>query len=278
MNNLDWNDLHYFILLVEKQTLTAAANALNVEHSTVSRRIERLEKQLNLHLFDRINKRYLLTDEGSQIYDEAKKLQLNILSLTQSAKDTSEQMAEVVLSAPPFVAHSVLAPQLSEFYRHFSHIRLILHSDTGISNLHQRQADIALRIAQPTQNDLVAKRLRDMEYRWFAHRDYLTRTPESQWQYLSLNLTGSHQQWLNEQLNGKSIRFACNDFQLLKSAVVQQLGIGLLPTYFANKNPEFVQIESINGYQSPLYLVMHEDVRHTQKVRAVADWLIEVFE
>ncbi|AAU38613.1 MULTISPECIES: LysR family transcriptional regulator [Pasteurellaceae] len=272
--NLDWNDLHYFVLLVEKETLTAAANALDVEHGTVSRRIERLEKQLGLHLFNRINKRYLLTDDGRDLYAEAKKLQLNIKQFAQTAQDKCQSMGEVTVSAPPFVANSLITPLLAHFYRRFRHIRLILNSDSGLSNLHRSQADIALRIAQPKQDDLVAHRLMNVEYRWFAHRDYLACTPESERQFLSLNLTGTHQQWLQTQLTGKSVRFACNDFNIMKSAVLQQLGVGLLPVCYID-SPDLAAVKNMEYFRAPLYLVMHEDVRQSQKVRMAADFLIE---
>ena len=94
--NLDWNDIHYFLLLVENQTLTATANVLNVEHSTVSRRIERLEKELNVHLFNRIHKRYLLTDDGKRLYTEAKKLQFNVRQIAQTAQDSRQAMTEEI--------------------------------------------------------------------------------------------------------------------------------------------------------------------------------------
>ncbi|MBF0751535.1 MULTISPECIES: LysR family transcriptional regulator [unclassified Pasteurella] len=273
--NLDWNDLHYFILLVEKQTLTAAANVLEVEHSTVSRRIERLEKQLEIHLFNRINKRYLLTDEGKHLYHEAKKLQLNIQQFTQAAKDHKQLLREVVVSAPPFVAKGVLSLKLREFYQRFQNIRLILQSETNISNLHQRQADIALRIAKPQQNDLVAKRLHGVVYNWYAHPQYLSDHTPSQWQYLSLNLSGEHSNWLKTQLYNRPIIFACNDFQLMKTAISQQIGIGLLPDCYA-KTSNLVQIEELGSFNSPMYLVMHQDVRHSKKVRIVADFLVEI--
>ncbi|PSJ80432.1 LysR family transcriptional regulator [Neisseria iguanae] len=273
--NLDWNDLHYFILLVEKQTLTATANALEVEHSTVSRRIERLEKQLAVHLFDRINKRYLLTDEGKRLYDEAKKLQLNIHQFTQTAKDSRQSIDEVAVSIPPFVAKGLIAPHLGAFYQRFNNIRLVLQSESGVSNLHQRQADIALRIAKPQQDDLVAKRLRNVHYYWYAHPHYLEHTPSEKRQYMSLNLSGTHGDWLQTELTGKTVRFVCNDFQLMKSAIQQQVGIGLLPDCYA-EDTDFVQVDSNSTFSAPMYLVMHEDVRHAQKVRAVADFLIEV--
>lgn len=275
MDNLDWNDIHYFLCLVENQTLTATANVLNVEHSTVSRRIERLEKQLNLHLFDRINKRYLLTNAGKLLYQEAKKLQFNVRQFTQTAQDSRFAVSEVLVSVPPFVAIGLLGPLLGEFYRRFAHIRLVLVSDLAISSLHQRQADIALRIVPPEQPDLVSRRLFDVQYHWYAHRTYLAQTPEQDRQYLGLNLNGTKVQWVEQQLSDKPVRFACNDFQLIQSAIEQKLGIGLLPTVFA-KQADFVQITDMPSLTLPLYLIMHQDVRQAQTVRDVADFLIEV--
>ena len=74
----DWDDLHHFAVLVEKQTLTAAAEALGVQHSTVSRRIARLEATLGLRLFDRIGRRYLLSEDGARIYAQAQEIAIGI--------------------------------------------------------------------------------------------------------------------------------------------------------------------------------------------------------
>ncbi|AAU38615.1 LysR protein [[Mannheimia] succiniciproducens MBEL55E] len=273
--NLDWSDIHYFVLMVEKQTLKATAEALQVEHSTVSRRIERLEKQLNVHLFDRINKRYLLTADGQRLYTEAKKLQFNVRQFVQAAQDSLQEMTNVLVSMPPMIAHALVSPHLAAFQQRFPAIRLVLSSNTAISSLHQRQADIALRLVVPQQNDLVVRRLRDMQYGWFAHADYVKNTPESQWQYIDFGVTGPHTPWLNKQLADKSIGFVCNDFAVMQSAVMQKLGIGWLPFEYGNSS-EFIQVHTSEIFIGQLHLVMHEDVRHAQKVRDVADFLIEI--
>jgi len=154
----DWDDLHCFTVLVEKQTLTAAAETLGVQHSTISRRIARLEATLGLRLFDRIGRRYLLTDEGARIRAQAQEIAVGMDSLLRTAREQREEMAEVVVSAPPLVAKGLLIPHFAAFARRHANIRLVLQSDAHISNLHARQADIALRIVRPTQNDLVARR------------------------------------------------------------------------------------------------------------------------
>lgn len=68
---MQWDDLAYFVCLVEKQTLTACAEELGVQHSTVARRIDHLEQTLSVNLFDRLGKRYALTPEGSTLYSQA---------------------------------------------------------------------------------------------------------------------------------------------------------------------------------------------------------------
>ncbi|MFC2561953.1 MAG: LysR family transcriptional regulator, partial [Kingella oralis] len=184
----DWDDLHCFTVLVEKQTLTAAAETLGVQHSTISRRIARLEATLGLRLFDRIGRRYLLTDEGARIRAQAQEIAVGMDSLLRTAREQREEMAEVVVSAPPLVAKGLLIPHFAAFARRHANIRLVLQSDAHISNLHARHADIALRIVRPTQNDLVARRLRPIRYRFYAREGYLRSRPRAEQAFLCLNI------------------------------------------------------------------------------------------
>ena len=142
----DWNDVHHFTVLVERETLTAAAEALNVQHSTVSRRIERLEQTLGLRLFDRIGKRYLLTPEGERLYRHACEICKDMSMLQRTAREQAELRHSVVISAPPFVARLLLMPHIADFYRKHADIRLHLLAEAALADLHGRQADIALRL------------------------------------------------------------------------------------------------------------------------------------
>ena len=277
----DWDDLHCFTVLVEKQTLTAAAETLGVQHSTISRRIARLEATLGLRLFDRIGRRYLLTDEGARIRAQAQEIAVGMDSLLRTAREQREEMAEVVVSAPPLVAKGLLMPHFAAFARHHANIRLVLQSDAHISNLHARHADIALRIVRPTQNDLVARRLRPIRYRFYAREGYLRSRPRAEQAFLCLNIGGAHGLWQEQLLAGRRIILACNDFDVIKAAVAAETGIGLLPDFYVHPADGFVQVAP-NGAAQPeefaadLYLVMHEDLRRSPKIRAVADFLGEV--
>ena len=277
----DWDDLHHFAVLVEKQTLTAAAEALGVQHSTVSRRVARLEATLGLRLFDRIGRRYLLSEDGARIYAQTQDIAVGMNTLLRTAREQREEMAEVVISAPPLVAKGLLMPHFAAFTRRHANIRLVLQSDAQISDLHARQADIALRIARPTQNDLVARRLHPIRYRFYARANYLKNRPREQQAFLCLNIAGAHGLWQAEQLAGRRIILACNDFDLIKAGVAAETGIGLLPDFYVRPKDGFVQVGLGNTtekeeFAADIYLVMHEDLRRSAKIRAVADFFGEV--
>lgn len=112
---MDWHDLAYFVCLVEQQTLTACAEQLGVQHSTVSRRIERLEQALSLTLFDRLGKRYILTKEGELLYAQAAEVQKEIITFERMAIDQNAMQGSVIISAPPVLANEVLITELPAF-------------------------------------------------------------------------------------------------------------------------------------------------------------------
>ena len=277
----DWNDVHHFTVLVERETLTAAAEALNVQHSTVSRRIERLEQTLGLRLFDRIGKRYLLTEDGARLYQHARGLATDMQQLGRIARETVQAMSKVIVSAPPLIAKGLLMPHFAEFRRRQPRICLTLHSEVQLSNLHRRQADIALRLVRPAQDDLVARRLRPVHYRLYAHRDYLRHTARADWSFLTLDPVGAHGLWLAETLAQEQTAFICNDFGLIRDAVAQQCGIGLLPDFCVRREDPFCQVtlgDAPTEFAATLYLVLHEGLRHATNIRAVADFLVEKLE
>ena len=277
--SLDWNGIRYFVALVERQTLTAAAETLQVQHSTVARQVAQLENHLGVKLFDRLGKRrYRLTADGEHLYQYARELYKDVGVFTRAAREQAQALGEVSVSAPPLVAQSLLMPHFAEFTRRCPNIRLNVQSDVQLSNLHMRQADIALRAVMPTAPDLVARRLRDIRYHLYAHQHYLATTPRENWGFLMMNVQGDHGLWLADLLANERVIFSANDFALSKQAIAAQTGIGLLPDFYVRPEDGFVQVEigqEQAHFATALYLVMHEDVRRSVRVRTVADFLIE---
>lgn len=275
---LDWNDVLHFVTLVQQETLTAAAEALNVQHSTVSRRVAQLEACLGLRLFDRIGKRYLLTEDGVRIYDHARELRKDMNALQRLAHEQAQAVTEVAVSAPPVVLRWLLMPHLPSFYARHPHIRLALQSSAQLSSLHDRQADIALRLLFPKANDLAVRRLRTLHFGFYADARYLRRHARDQWQFLTLSTQNSLSRWASGTIGNAHVAMLCNDFELIKQGVVSCLGIGFLPADSVAQDDGLVAVAVHSTQpevlQENLYLVMHEDVRRSPKVRTVADFLV----
>ncbi len=308
---MHWDDLAYFISLVEKQTLTACAEEHGVQHSTVARRIEHLEKTLGVGLFDRMGKRYTLTQEGELLYTQALEIKKEIMVFERMAINQNALQGKVIVSAPPVLANEVLIPALTDFRQQFPDVLLDICGEVGMSNLHQREADIALRLRRPTQEDLIIRTIGEVSYGFFAHRDYVEHNRPEQWQLIEFQASARVLSWSQALIKQHcyTIAFSTNDLYLAYHATCQKLGIALLPYFLARQHSELLPINPIdriaitNQQQAtaalpylsnvsleknntalnttipltqsyPLYLVIHPDVRRSARVRAVADWLI----
>ncbi|WP_350559353.1 LysR family transcriptional regulator [Psychrobacter sp. CAL346-MNA-CIBAN-0220] len=308
---MHWDDLAYFISLVEKQTLTACAEKIGVQHSTVARRIEHLEQTLKVKLFDRMGKRYILTQEGELLYIQATEVQKEITVFERMAIDQNAMQGKVVVSAPPVWANEVLMPSLISFRQQFPDILLEICGEVGVSNLHQREADIALRLHRPTQEDLIIRMLGEVRYGFFAHCDYIEHNKPEQWQLIEFQANSRVLAWTQMLIEHHSytIAFSTNDLYVAYNAACEKLGIALLPYFLASQNPKLLPVNpvtrisvtyeklntllTLDPLNPPLknedalsnttvsltqsytmYLVMHPDVRRSARVRAVADWLI----
>lgn len=244
---MDWDDLSYFILLVQQQTLTACAEKLGVQHSTVSRRIARLEKSLSLKLFNRLGKRYSLTQEGEQLYVQAIEIQKEMLTFERMAIDQNTMQGKVVVSAPPVLANELLIKALPAFRQQYPDIVIHLRGDLHISDLHRKEADIALRLQRPTEEDLLIRTLAYIRYGFFAHKDYFENTPANLWQLIEFQANQRIVNWTNRLVNEHDyhVVLSSNDLYVTYSSVCEKLGIAVLPFFLANKDSDLLPVNPI---------------------------------
>ena len=299
---MNWNDLQYFIALVENRTLSATANKLNVQHTTVARRIEALEADLNIKLFEHIGKRYTITQDGAFLYEQAKHIREQVMVFERRAFEHNKLQGEVVISTPNVLANQLILPKLPIFHQRYPSIKIRLIGETQISNLHQKQADIALRLIEPIENDLVRRHVTDFYYGFFVSQNYLKvlkQTTCAHWQFIEFSANSRLFNWTQQvvEVTNADIIMNLNDLYMVKSAIEHGLGIGILPNFLIKEADNLVQIHPVTGEVLltftthlvihegikafdviPLYLVMHEDVRRSSRVRVVADWLVEIFD
>lgn len=282
MNRPDWDDLRYFLALHDAGSLSGAARAAGVEHTTVARRIDALEAALAVRLFDRFPKGWSLTAAGKDLLPHARRMEDSLHGLMRAAAGTASLSGTVCVSAPPALAAYMLAPRLKPALARLSGIEIDVRGEARQTDLTRREADIALRFQRPTAPGLAVKLLATVGYQLYASAAYLKKQKPAQWEFLGydalLQDTPQHQ-WLDKIRGQRRYCLRSNDLGALFHAAVAGCGVAVLPPLFFNiARSGLVAIETpACPVRRKLWLVMHEDVRRSPPVRAVADEVIALF-
>lgn len=277
MDAPDWNDLRYFLAVTEAGSLSAAARTLGVEHTTVSRRIEALERVLAIRLFDRFARGWALTEAGKALFPQAQRVENEIYGLLRQATGAGAAPGTVRISAPPAIAALWIAPALPRLRLQLEGVDIELGAEPAQVDLSRREADIAIRFSRPQAPDLAVRQIATVQYYLCAAPEYSAGRNPGQWEFIgydeSLARTPQHE-WLAAFAAGRRFIFSSNDLLSIASATRAGAGISVLPDYLADG----LRVPGINcPVQRNLWMVIHDDVRKSQRVRRTADLLAELF-
>lgn len=173
---MDWNNLRFFLEVARTRQLTAAARSLAVEHTTVARRIQALEKDLGQQLFARGNTGYRLTEAGRRLLPKAEAMESAFSAIERSSGDQQHMMSgQVRIGAPDGYGAMVLAPQLSALTRQYPNLGVELLAVPRTVHLSRREADIVITLERPERGPYIITRLSDYVLKLYASADYLQR-------------------------------------------------------------------------------------------------------
>jgi DNA-binding transcriptional LysR family regulator len=177
MNNaFDWTLIRSFLAALEHGSLLGAAKAIQSTQPTLGRHIAELESQLGTTLFERTGRGLLPTAMALRLANSARAMEAGALQLArQAAGAQSKAAGSVRISASQPVACILLPPLLAQMRIALPEITVELVVSNAVSNLLKREADIALRMVQPDQGSVIAKRVGQITIGTYAHRDYLRR-------------------------------------------------------------------------------------------------------
>jgi len=278
-DDIGWDDVRYFLALARLGSLSAAARALAVEHSTVARRVASLEATVGLRLFDRLPRSWQLTDEGRALLKPAQRIEAEALAFSRVALGLTALQGTVRLSAPPVLASQFLMPLLAAQRQRWPGIVLDLVGEVRAANLHRRDADLALRLSRPEEPGLAARRLGSMGYGLYGHRRWRD-TPRADWAFLGYGEAlqgGPHQAWLADHAGATPCVLIANDFSTLHQACRAGLGVSVLPHFIARGDAALVQLDDgAAPMQRDIWLVVHPDVRRSPRVQCIAALLADI--
>jgi DNA-binding transcriptional LysR family regulator len=292
-SGIDWNDLKYFLATARHGGLSGAAAALNSSASTVSRHVAALEQSLGATLFLRHQTGYMLTDDGSELYARTEQVEQAIMATERSAAQAAQRQitGQVRLATTEMLAQHLIAPHLAQFHARHPQLQLEVHVAMTRANLTRREADLALRLVAPQEDegasDYVASRIGMLHYGLYAAAGTLDPAPDRAqadawrslahvgWDEASSGLPTA--KWLASAFAGKSARFCCNSMQTQYAAVRAGLGIGLLPCFVAARDALLQRIPvSMALPANELWLVYHRDLKASQRVIALRDFIREL--
>jgi DNA-binding transcriptional LysR family regulator len=281
----DWNLVRSFLAVLDHGSLLAAARALGASQPTLGRHVAELEAQLGTVLFERSGRGLLPTAMAERLAASARAMESGADQLARSvAGADAEEAGSVRISASQPVACHLLPPVLAQMRLALPGIQVELVASNAVSNLLRREADIALRMVQPEQADLVARRIGRVTLGTYAHRDYLQRrgTPRQPADLLAHDVIGGDRdeailrafRGLGFEVDHTAFALRTDDLIAYWQALRAGLGVGFVADYLAATDPQVVAIlPALKIPPLPIWLTVHREIRSNRRIRAVYDFL-----
>ena len=289
---MDWDKLRIFHAVADAGSLTHAGETLHLSQSAVSRQVRALEEALNATLFHRHARGLILTEQGELLFDATRAMNKRLDAASARIRDSEEEVfGELRVTTTIGFGSLWLAPRLSNFYVDYPELNIDLMLDERVLDLPMREADVAIRMKEPSQADLVRKRLMSVRMRLYATRDYLSKhdTPQQiadlqEHRLICQNINAeqvSAGATLVRELMSYDLpnQLTVNNYFGCLQAVRHGLGIGVLPDYIAIDDRDLVRVlPDVESNVVPVFLAYPEELRQSKRISAFRDFVVEQIE
>ncbi len=286
---LEWDGLRDFAVVAEAGSLSAGAKRLQVSQPTISRRIGALEAHLKARLFNRVPRGLELTEAGEDLLQRVQRMELEALAIERFTLGADAAPEGAVRVSVIELFAEWLAEEFAAFSRNYPKIRVELIVDNASANLVRREADIAVRMFRPDQPDLVARKVGEHGLGFFASPEYLAKhgTPTRFRDLREHDIVGFDEAAIvsgtakaMERLAPRErYVFRSNGLMVHVAAMKAGLGVGGTSAFLAEREGGLVRVlEDKANIMQEIWLVTHEDLRRSARIRATMDFLAAVFE
>ena len=288
MNTLpEWTDLRFFLELARAGTLSGASRRLEVEHTTVARRIDRLETQLGATLFDRSREGYELTEVGLALLPHAEAMEGAALAAAEQIGGAEVAAAGVVrLGVPEVFGVRVVAPLLAGLLEQHPDLSIDLLALPRFANLANREADLGVMLDPPTTGRYVVTRLASFRFYLYAAPSYLARHPAIKQQsdlarhdfvdYVQDRLASRELSYLNELGFTPRRRMCCSGMTAQIEAASLGMGLMMAPPYAVPDDGRLVPVLPGFFAERSFWLAAPTDLYRLRRVKVVWDLLREL--
>lgn len=289
--NLDWDKLRIFHAVAEAGSFTHAGQALQLSQSSISRQISTLEESLGVLLFHRHARGLIMTEQGELLHSATLDVYEKLILIETQISDTKNKAAgPLKITVSGFLGATWLAPKIKDLVNTHPELKLTLLTDNRILNLSMREADVAIRMYEPQQQDLIKRKLTEIRFYICGSKQYLQDqgTPEKPLDLMDHKLIGypsgvpyphEHIDWIF-QLGGVDKERSPNALLMnsmygILQLVEAGLGLACLPDYMIKDNPKLVPV--LPDFEAPpieVFFVYPEERRNSARIKAFRDFLL----
>ena len=281
----DWNEPQLVLAVHRASSLTGAAKALDIDHSTAFRRLNALEARLGVRLFERLpGGAYQATPAGERMAAAAERMEDEALAIGRDIAGRDHRLSgRLRVTSSETLAYRKLTDHLARFRQTHPGIVVELVVDNRVLNLSRREADIALRPMRPKEGDLWGRKLADVAWTVYGAARYLesdgaVSSPEDLgrhaligWEDTAAGIMAAD--WLNRTVPDDAFVYRTNSLVNQFVAAKAGIGLALLPCYLGDEDEDLVRAlpGPVPDLAGELWIVTHADLKRTARVRAFFD-------
>jgi DNA-binding transcriptional LysR family regulator len=282
---LAWDDLRHFLAFARAGSMQAAAKTLGVNQSTVQRRVAELEGHIGRQLVERHLGGYRLTELGEELRPAAEDVGAAVVAFERHIVACDKDLSgSVRLTCGSSVAERLRrTPLIDTFHARYPGLRVELVISDRHLDLSKGEADIAIRLGEPTDEALICRKIADASWSVYASHAYVERhgrpeNPEDIKGHLVVDCDGSianypGARWLRSVAPNATVATRSDHWQGLVLAVKAGARLAALPRFQGDNESELVRVIDNIGLVMPYYLLMHRDMQQASRVRAFADFV-----
>ncbi len=283
----DWNHARAFLVTAEEGSLSAAGRALGMAQPTVGRQVAALEKELDVLLFDRVGKQLVLTPDGLELVDHVRQMSDAATRVSMAASGQSRQLdGQVCITATDSIAALCLPPIIQRVRERYPGISIEVLVSNELSNLGRREADIALRNVQPTHPDLIARKICNLAARLYGSKEYLDKIgrPVTVQKLQKADYTGfDRSDVMINTLREFGLTLTQDNFSVVSEnhlvqweITKQGIALGMMMELVGDREPLVERVLSDSQVIIfPVWLVAHQQLKSSKRIRAVFDMLAD---
>jgi len=286
---MDWDKLRIFHAVADAGSLTHAGDSLHLSQSAVSRQIRALEESLNTTLFHRHARGLILTEQGELLFEATRSINRRLETTAARIRDSEEEVfGHLRVTTTTGFGTLWLAPRLPKLFERYPELKIDLMLEERVLDLPMREADVAIRMKEPSQADLIRKRLMGIKMRLYATQAYLDgRARLEQVEDISAHrlicqnpasAQVSAGAAMVQHLIAQDITsmLTVNNYFGVLQAVLNNLGVGVLPDYVTEDFPDLVRVlPDFESGDVPVFLAYPEELRQSKRISAFRDFVQE---